>query len=145
MLLMFVGTGCAGPTVDQQRWWHTRCANLASLPAECRHDDHIECRDARKEHPRCRAYLNSTRKLYESFPSEQQQVLLQLREYSDILSWSQATPLFETESSKIPRPPNVLQNMFSMEALLALGVLLPGQLVRRHESTALGITHQALH
>lgn len=66
-------------------------------------------------------YLSKRRALFEALHPRHQQIAVHLREYANMVSWSQVTCSKRTSRQS---PPNMLQNMFSFEALLAVSLIM---------------------
>lgn len=65
---------------------------------------------------------SKSRQLFEALHPRHQEVVVHLREYANLVAWSQATPHTQRgrKGRRVVPPQDVLQNMFSSEALAAV-------------------------
>jgi hypothetical protein len=61
-----------------------------------------------------------SRQLFESLHPRHQDMIVHLREYANIVSWSQATTAKSVKENRSAQAPDRLQNMFSFDALIAV-------------------------
>lgn len=65
------------------------------------------------------ASLTRSRQLLEALHPRHQKMAVHLREYANVVSWSQVASPPSLQPDPVP-PPDGLQNMFSFEALVAV-------------------------